>query len=177
MRQSKKSYDWSKPPQGGIDGRGKPSYRSEPKLFWGVTNFLILTVGVGFSSSLIAPLTYILLFAALFFFVVGIVMIPIVAVMQAGRYWKMIAFILRGVNLYVLTAYAMLAGIFALSRYEDSLKGLLIFAPWLGGIGYFIAITTSAAIAMERNPKSVVAKNSPNLENLGQIMPSEDERV
>jgi len=170
-------FDWSKPPQGGIDSKGKPSYRSEPKLFWGLTNFLILTVGVGFSSSMVATVTWILLVSALFYFVVGIVMIPLTALVQPRRYGKMLASILRGVNLYILTTYAVGAAILALALYEDSVGGLFSFTLGLFGIGYILAITTSAAVAMERNPKSVIATINPNLEGLGNFKPSDVGRV
>jgi hypothetical protein len=173
----KKKHDWSKPPLGGTERRKWKGFGSEPSLFWGFTNFLILTAGVAYSSSITLRAAWILFVVALFYLVVGIVIIPLVALVHTRRYCKMLASILRGVNLYILFSYAAGAALYALTLFEESLSGVFIFAFWLFGIGYFLAITSSAAAEMEQNPKSVVAKINPNLENLGDFKPSEDERV
>lgn len=172
----KKKQDWSKPPQGGIERKGWATHRSEPKLFWGLTNFLLLTVGIGFVSARFASHSAYPI-EAIFYFVIGLVVIPLVALVQVRRYGKMFAAILRGVNNYMLVTYAVRAVLYGLTLYIVSMDGLLVLAPVIFVLGYFLAITTSATLAMERKPTPVVAPVNPNLENLSGFKPSDDERV
>jgi hypothetical protein len=175
MKPPEKNHDWSKAPQGGIDSKGKPSYRSEPKLFWGLTNFLALTVGA-YLGSLMAGEFPLLLGPALYF-IVGIVMIPLVSMVQVSQYGKMFASILRGVNNYILGTYIVGALLYGLTLYLKSNSGFFILVVVAFGLGYFIAITTSATLANERDRSQVTTSIDPELENLGESVPSDDQRV
>ncbi len=186
MKDVKPQPDWSKPPQGGIGRHGKLKQRPEPSLGKGFLVFLLLTVGpfmLGnvfpnlFSYGLVSFLFSFVPLAAGFYFFVGIVIIPLVALFQIRKFRKLIAIILRSVNRYIAVSYVVVFSLLAGSLKVPFLEKLVQGTLTMFGLGYFVLIIVSAALASAPTPDPPRPEFDPILEGLEDFHPTDVGRV
>lgn len=178
--------DWSKPPQGGIDPRERPKQRAEPSLGKGFLKFLLLTVGPFILGMVFPGFFYIGLTSRLFWFVppvagfyflAGIVVIPFVALFQLRKFGKILAIILRSVNLYIIVSYGVIFCLLEASLRVPFFEKLVQGTMTMFGLGYFAVTIISAAMAAVPTPEPPRPEFDPILEGLEDFHPTDVGRV
>lgn len=145
--------DWSRPPQGGLPFSMDRTLTERKLLGLQVMLFLALTQLIAFlshpfQSVLISrfgdKFLWLIPVAASYFFILGIALIPIAALMSPRKYGQMLGMILRSVNRYIMVLYAVILAISTVGRsvpiFTENLNGLILF----GALGYLVVIFASA---------------------------------
>jgi hypothetical protein len=186
VKDVKPQPDWSRPPQAGIGRHGGSRERSEPSLGKGFLIFLVLTVGpflLGnvfpdlFSYGLMNLLFWFVPLAAGFYFFVGIVIIPLVALFQLRKFRKLLAIILRSVNSYIAVSYGVVFSLLVGGLKVPFLEKLVQGTLTMFGLGYFVVIIVSAELASAPTPDPPRPEFDPILEGLEDFHPTDVGRV